>query len=65
MNTNELRDLSADELRAKEIELREESFKLRFQHGTRQLDNTAGLKKVRREIASVLTLITEKEQTGA
>lgn len=65
MKAKELRDLGIDELRAKENELREEHFKLRFQQGTRQLENTAALSKVRRNIAKVLTVITEKAQVGA
>jgi len=62
MNAKELRDLGVPELRAKEKELREENFKLRFQQGTRQLENTAGLRRVRRDIARVLSVITEKER---
>lgn len=65
MKAKELRDLGVEELRAKEKALREENFKLRFQQGTRQLENTAGLKKVRRDIARVLTVITQKERQGA
>lgn len=65
MNAKELRDMSVTELAAKEKDLREESFKLRFQKATRQLENTAGLRKVRRDIAKVLTVISEKEAAGA
>jgi large subunit ribosomal protein L29 len=65
MNAKDLRDMSVTELVAKEKDLREESFKLRFQKATRQLENTAGLRKVRRDIAKVLTVISEKEAAGA
>lgn len=65
MKANELRDLGVEELKARVKELREENFKLRFQQGTRQLENTAGLQKVRRDIAKALTIITEKERKGA
>ena len=38
MNTEDMRELSADELTARDMELREELFNLRFQHATRQLE---------------------------
>lgn len=65
MKAKDLRNLGVEELRAKEKELREEHFKLRFQQGTRQLENTAGLSKARRGLARVLTVLTEKERAGA
>ena len=65
MSTEELRELSADELLVKEEGLREEMFNLRFQHATRQLENTARLPQVKREIARVRTLLRERELAGA
>lgn len=65
MKASEIRNFGIEELRAKEKELREEHFKLRFQQGTRQLENTAGLSRVRRDIARVLTVVAEKERSGA
>ena len=65
MNTEQLRELSADELLVKEEGLREEMFNLRFQHATRQLDNTARLPQVKREIARVLTVLSERDLAGA
>lgn len=59
MSTRELRELSREELRMRESELRQELFNLRFQHGTRQLENTARIPQVKREIARVLTLLSE------
>ncbi len=59
------RDLSVDELRQKDIELRKELFNLRFQHATHQLENTSRLKLVRRDIARVNTIIREKQLQGA
>ena len=61
MSTNDLTELSSEELRAREAELREELFNLRFQHGTRQLDNTSRLPQVKREIARVLTTLRARE----
>ena len=65
MNTSDMRELSAEELLAKELELREEMFNLRFQHATRQLENTARLPQVKREIARVRTVLRERDLAGA
>ncbi len=61
MNSKELRDLSTEELRTREGELRHELLNLRFQHATRQLENTARMPAARREIARVLTILRERE----
>lgn len=61
MKAQELRDLSVDELAAKEREFREEEFNLRFKHATGQLEKTHRLKMLRRDIARVKTIIKEKE----
>ena len=60
MSTKELRDLSTDELHAKESELRQEVLNLRFQHATRQLENTARMTEAKREVARVLTILRER-----
>jgi large subunit ribosomal protein L29 len=61
MSTKELRDLSGEELQGKEGELRQELLNLRFQHATRQLENTARLAHARREIARIATILRERE----
>ena len=61
MKPRELRDLSVEELATKEKEFREEEFKLRFRHATGQLEKTARLRILRREIARVKTIMREKE----
>jgi large subunit ribosomal protein L29 len=61
MKPRELRDLSVEELAAKEKEFLDEEFKLRFKHATGQLEKTARLRKLRRDIARVKTIIREKE----
>jgi len=61
MKSRELRDLSVEELSAKEKEFREEEFKLRFRHATGQLEKTARLRSLRKEIARVKTIMREKE----
>ncbi len=55
------KELSLEELRAKDRELRESLFKLRFQHGIRRLDNPAQLSRLKKDIARVQTYLTAKE----
>ncbi|NLC98623.1 MAG: 50S ribosomal protein L29 [Actinomycetales bacterium] len=61
ITAEELRELDADALATKLAEAKEELFNLRFQNATGQLDNTAGLRSVRRDIARIYTVITERE----
>lgn len=61
MKTAELRDLDIDALSKKLGESREELFKLRFQHATAQLEKTHRLRQVRKDIARILTVQTEKK----
>jgi large subunit ribosomal protein L29 len=56
-----LRSLDAQSLEEKLKEAKEELFNLRFQNATGQLDNTARLQKVRREIARIYTVQRERE----
>ena len=64
MKARELRDLPADELQSKEKEFREEEFNLRFKHDTGQLDKTDRLRKLRKDIARVKTILREKEASS-
>ncbi len=57
----ELRALSADDLADKLREAKEELFNLRFQNATGQLENNARLRTVRRDIARIYTILTERE----
>jgi large subunit ribosomal protein L29 len=57
----ELRALPGEALDEKLKEAKEELFNLRFQNATGQLDNTARLKSVRREIARIYTVQRERE----
>jgi large subunit ribosomal protein L29 len=61
MRAHELRELSSAELEAKQTELREQLFKLRFQKAIGQLDNENKLGQTRREIARVLTVLKQKQ----
>jgi len=57
---DDLRELSIDELRAKANELRREHFGAKVRHATGQLENTAKLSLLRRDIARIETLLREK-----
>ena len=58
-----LRDLSVAEIKTKIAELKQELFNLRFQAEVGKLENTAQLKKVKKEIARCYTVLTERENT--
>ncbi|QAZ68445.1 50S ribosomal protein L29 [Solidesulfovibrio carbinolicus] len=64
MKTAELRDLDVEALGKKLGESREELFKLRFQHATAQLEKTHRLREVRKDIARIMTVQTEKKRQG-
>jgi len=63
--TEELRELSEDELREKESELKRTLFNLRFQLAMGQQDNTAAIKETRRDIARVKTVLSERRKAIA
>ncbi len=60
----DLKNTSVAELNAKLIEAKKELFNLRFQNATNQLDNTARIREVRRNIARIQTVITEAEKNA-
>ena len=55
---DELKNKSVDELNAQLVEAKKELFNLRFQNATNQLDNTARIREVRRNIARIQTVMT-------
>ncbi|HIX34846.1 MAG TPA: 50S ribosomal protein L29 [Candidatus Limosilactobacillus merdigallinarum] len=57
----ELNGLTTDQLLSREKELKEQLFNLRFQLATGQLENTASLKNVRKNIARVKTVLRQQE----
>lgn len=61
MNALELRKLSFKELNEKLDESKEELFNLRFQLVTNQLDNTARIKQVKKDVARISTVMREQE----
>jgi len=65
MDANELRDKTPDQLRDELANLKKESFNLRFQQATGQLENTARMRVVKREAARVKTILNEKAAAAA
>ena len=61
MKINELNELTTAEMLEKEKQFKEELFNLRFQLATGQLENTARLSQVRKNIARIKTVLSEKE----
>ncbi|MDR2208015.1 MAG: 50S ribosomal protein L29 [Azoarcus sp.] len=64
MRASELRAKSATELNVELLSLLKAHFSLRMQKATQQLNNTSQLGKVRRDIARVRTLLSEKAKAG-
>ena len=58
--TEDLRKMTAEELNAQLKELKEELFTLRFQHAINQLDNPQKIVEVKKSIARVMTILSEK-----
>jgi large subunit ribosomal protein L29 len=64
MKPNELRDKTIAELNEELGDLKEELFRLRFQHAVNQLENPLKLQSVKRDIARVKTILRERELKG-
>lgn len=65
VKAREIRSRSISELAEQLGEAKEQLFRLRFQHATHQLDDTSQLRSVRRDIARIQTVITEKARAEA
>ena len=65
MKAEELKGKSPDELTKMLVEMRKEQFNLRFQQSGGQLENTAQMRKVRRDIARVKTMLTQQQKEAA
>ncbi len=59
-----MRDQSAEEIRGRIAELREELFNLRFRNSMKQLDNPLKIRAGRRELARLMTILNEKERAA-
>jgi len=64
IKNKELRELSSEELQARLVDLKQEALNLRLQQATGQLENTARRRLVRREVARVMTILTEKKSAS-
>ena len=65
MKADKVREMSAEELNAKERELSEQLFKLRFQKSIGQLDNALKIRETRRDIARVKTTLRQRRAQAA
>ena len=65
MKIKEIRELSPKDLAARKHELREESFHLRIQQQSGQLEKPSTLREIRREIARLETVLSEKNRAAA
>ena len=65
MDAAELREKTPDQLREQLESLKKESFNLRFQQATGQLENTSQMRQVRRDAARVKTILNEKARAAA
>ncbi|TDU63045.1 large subunit ribosomal protein L29 [Prosthecobacter fusiformis] len=65
MKIQELRELSVDELNARRRELRQEMLNLRMQQQSGQLENPSRIKVLRREVARIETVVTDRTRTAA
>ncbi len=64
MKASELRDKTPDQLREELASLKKESFNLRFQQATGQLENNARMRSAKRDTARVLTILNEKSKAS-
>lgn len=64
MKTQEIRNLSKDELAQKEKTLKKELFDLNYQRKMGQVEKSARFRSIKREIARILTILKEREQDG-
>jgi large subunit ribosomal protein L29 len=62
MKADDLRAMTLDQLEDEVLKLKKEQFNLRFQRATGQLENTARVREVRRDIARIKTIATQKRQ---
>jgi len=60
VKTEELRNMTNEELMQLEYELKHKLFNLRFQHALGKLDDTSQIKKCKKDIARVLTILRER-----
>ena len=62
MKATELREMTEDELLTKQEELKDQLFKLKFQHALGQLENAMKLKNIKKDLARINTILREKNK---
>lgn len=65
MKIADVRAMTKDQIKDEVLKLKKEQFNLRFQRATGQLENTARVRQVRRDIARVKTIAAQKRQAAA
>jgi large subunit ribosomal protein L29 len=65
VKADDIRGKSPDELKDTLLDLRKEQFNLRFQRASGQLENTARVRQVRRDIARIKTILRDKAQASS
>ena len=61
---SEMRNMTVDELRQEQLDLKKELFNLNFQKVTGEIENPMRIRRVRKDIARILTVINEKNRKG-
>jgi large subunit ribosomal protein L29 len=64
MKASEFRDMTIDQLDDQLVKLKKEQFNMRFQRASGQLENTARVRQIRRDIARLMT-VAQQKRTGA
>ena len=64
MKVEDLRQKTEDELKQQVLDLKKEAFNLRFQRASGQLENTAQVRSVRRDIARIKTVLQERRASA-
>jgi large subunit ribosomal protein L29 len=64
MRAEEIRELTVDDIKTRVAELEEERFRLRFRSATEPLENPLRLRTIRKDIARLKTVLTEREAGG-
>ena len=62
MKATEFREMTEDELLNKQEELKDQLFKLKFQHALGQLENAMKLKNIKKDLARIKTILREKNK---
>jgi large subunit ribosomal protein L29 len=65
MKANEARGMDVEKIDDEVLKLKKEQFNLRFQRATGQLENTSRVRQVRRDIARIETVLSEKSKQSA